>query len=102
MKTYLVSDNVDTLVGMRLAGVKGKIVYDGNSVIDEIKKVSEDKSIGIILVTQKAAKMAGEMLDKLKITMSIPLIVEIPDRHSMGENKERITKYIKEAIGLKV
>lgn len=28
MKIFLLSDNRDTLVGMRLAGIKGKIVLD--------------------------------------------------------------------------
>jgi V/A-type H+-transporting ATPase subunit F len=102
MHAFLVSDNIDSLVGMKLAGINGVIVHDGDSALDEINKISEDKNAGIVLITEKAAEMAGERLSKLKIKKGMPLIVEIPDRHSTGEEKDRITKYIKEAIGLKV
>lgn len=102
MNAYLISDNIDTLVGMRLAGIKGVVVHDGNGVMDEIKKAASDKNTGILLITEKAAAMAREQVDNLKLTMGLPLIVEIPDRHGIEREKDRITRYIKEAIGLKV
>ena len=38
MKMYLISDNVDTLTGMRLAGVDGVVVHER----DELKKALEE------------------------------------------------------------
>ena len=32
MKAYLISDNVDTQVGMRLAGIKGIVVHERDEV----------------------------------------------------------------------
>ena len=37
MKMYLISDNVDTYTGMRLAGVDGVVVHER----DELKKALE-------------------------------------------------------------
>ena len=37
MKIYLVSDNVDTLVGMRLAGIEGCVVHEQG----ELKKSTD-------------------------------------------------------------
>ena len=73
MKMYLISDNVDTWTGMRLAGVEGCVVHGK----DELQKE----------------------LDKLN---RIPLFVEIPDRHGTGRKPDFITSYVNEAIGLKL
>lgn len=32
----------------------------------------------------------------------IPLVVEIPDRHSTGRSSDSITRYIREAHGVKL
>ena len=32
MKMYLISDNIDTLTGMRLAGVDGVVVHERNEL----------------------------------------------------------------------
>ena len=38
MKMYLISDNVDTLAGMRLAGVEGVVAHTHDEVMSETKK----------------------------------------------------------------
>ena len=43
MKMYLISDNVDTQIGMRLAGVDGCVVHTAEEVQAEIKKALSDK-----------------------------------------------------------
>jgi V/A-type H+-transporting ATPase subunit F len=49
--------------------------------------------------------LADKVSDKiqiLKLKMTIPLIVEIPDRHGTSRGKDSITRYVKESIGLKM
>ena len=43
-----------------------------------------------------------EEVDSMKLRISVPLIVEIPDRHGTKRGKDSITKYVKESIGLKI
>ena len=38
----------------------------------------------------------------LKLNRKQPLIVEIPDRHGNGRTKDSITKYVQDAIGVKL
>lgn len=38
MRFYLISDNADTLVGMRLAGIDGELVHDAQSVEDAVNR----------------------------------------------------------------
>lgn len=102
MKAFLISDNVDTEVGMRLAGVKGVVVHSREEVLKELGDISGDADIGIILITEKLASLVREEVDSMKLRISVPLIVEIPDRHGTKRGKDSITKYVKESIGLKI
>lgn len=102
MKAYLISDNVDTKVGMRLAGISGSIVHSHDEVISEVKDILNDREIGIIFFTEKAAAMAREEVSQLKIRKGLPLVVEVPDRHGTVRGKDSITRLIRESIGVKV
>jgi V/A-type H+/Na+-transporting ATPase subunit F len=105
MKAFLLSDNIDTQVGMMLAGIKGKVVHERDEVLEALKELQDintEEDIGIILITEKLANIVREEITKLKLNMDIPLIVEIPDRHGTTRGVESITKYIKESIGLKI
>ena len=48
MKMFLISDNVDTQTGMRLAGVEGVVVHEREELYDALQKTLADKEIGII------------------------------------------------------
>ena len=86
MKMYLISDNVDTLTGMRLAGVDGIVVHERDELKEAIEKAMSDP----------------EMIDEIKLERKMPLLIEIPDRHGTGRKKDFITSYVNEAIGLKL
>lgn len=102
MKMYLISDNIDTLTGMRLAGVEGMVVHERQELKEALDKVLADKSIGIILLTEKFGREFPEIIDNVKLKRKLPLIVEIPDRHGTGRKADFITSYVNEAIGLKL
>ena len=102
MKMYLISDNIDTYTGMRLAGVEGQVVHERNELRDALEKAVSDSSIGIILLTEKFGREFPDIIDDVKLNRSLPLIIEIPDRHGTGRNPDFITSYVNEAIGLKI
>lgn len=102
MKMYLISDNIDTYTGMRLAGVEGIVVHEKQQLKEALDKVLVDKSIGILLLTEKFGREFPEVIDHVKLECKLPLIVEIPDRHGTGRKPDFITSYVNEAIGLKL
>lgn len=102
MRMYLISDNVDTLTGMRLAGVQGVVVHQENEINQELDKVLKDTEIGVLLITEKIANMVNERVMDIKLNSQIPLIVQIPDRHGSDRGLDSITKYVQDAIGLKI
>ena len=99
---FLISDNVDTYTGMRLAGVDGVVVHELKELREQLEKVLQDKSIGIVLLTEKFGREFPDILDEFRLERKIPLLIEIPDRHGTGRKKDFITSYITEAIGLKL
>lgn len=101
MKFTLISDNHDTLVGMRLAGIDGVIVHEPNEIETALKNAIADKEVGIILITEHLVDICPNIIYELKVSHTRPLIVEIPDRHIVqGRSTNAISKYIKEAIGV--
>ena len=97
---YLISDNIDTLTGMRLAGVDGIVVHEREELRCAIENAMEDKDVGVILLTEKFGREFPDLIDEIKLERTMPLLIEIPDRHGTGRKKDFITSYVNEAIGL--
>ena len=102
MKMFLISDNVDTQTGMRLAGVEGVVVHEREELRQALEDALADKEVGIILLTEKFGREFPDIIDDVKLNHRLPLIIEIPDRHGTGRKADFITSYVNEAIGLKL
>ena len=102
MRFYLISDNIDTLVGMRLAGIKGIVVHKYEEVIEALSSAMNMEDVAVILITENLVKLCTDFVYDLKLNRKKPLIGEIPDRQGNERAKDSITKYIKEAIGVKI
>lgn len=102
MKFYLISDNIDTQIGMRLAGVEGVVAHTSQEVSEALDKAMEAEDIGVILMTELAVKQCREKVYGYKLSRKIPLIVEIPDRHATSRISDTISRYLREAVGIKL
>ncbi|MBQ6152341.1 MAG: V-type ATP synthase subunit F [Ruminococcus sp.] len=102
MKMYLISDNVDTLMGMRLSGVEGVVLHEEELVRNKLKELMESEDIAIILMTKTAVDLCRDTVYQYKLDRKQPLIIEIPDRHGQGRTSDSITKYVNDAIGVKL
>ncbi len=102
MRMYLISDNIDTYTGMKLAGVDGVVIHSKKHLKEQLDIAITDKSIGVLLITEKFCQEFPEIINDIKLNRKLPLIVEIPDRHGTGRNPDFITSYVNEAIGIKL
>lgn len=102
MKSYLISDNHDTLVAMQLAGISGEIARGREEILQALHKSMEDPQIGILIITEKVLEQAEREVMNLKLSRRYPLIVEIPDRHGQRREAKYITRYINESVGIKI
>ena len=102
MKFFLLSDNIDTRMGMRLAGIDGVVIHEAEEVRQELEKAVNDPEIGVILMTNKLINLCPELVYDLKLNRKRPLIVEVADRHGAGQLSEAITRYVKDAVGITI
>lgn len=102
MKYFVIADNNDTHVGMRLAGIEGVVCRTEEAARAAIDQAVADPEIGILLITERLAKQCEDKIAPLKMTLLRPLVVEIPDRDSKGRTSDSITRYIQDAIGVKL
>lgn len=102
MKFFLLSDNIDTKMGMRLAGIDGVVIHEADEVRRELEKAVSDPEIGVILMTNKLINLCPELVYDLKLHRKRPLIVEVTDRHGAGQLSEAISRYVKEAVGITI
>lgn len=102
MRAYLISDNHDTLVGMRLAGIEGMVVhgYDETSRAMTAIRLMED--VAIVVITERAAALIPDVIQRLRERGDLPIVVEIPDRHGTKRGSDFLTKYVRDAIGVKM
>ena len=102
MKFYLISDNIDTQMGMRLAGIEGVVAHTEPEVTAALDAAFEDESIAVVLMTEKLVKLCHDRVYELKLSRTRPLIIEIPDRHGNSSVSEAISRYVGEAVGKKL
>lgn len=102
MRFYLISDNSDAMNGLRLAGIEGTVARNEEDVRAALQSIARQKDIGMILVTEKIAEAYTEALDPVLGNAGGPLLVTVPSTGGSAAGKDRITRYIREAIGIKV
>lgn len=102
MKFYVISDNIDTYMGMRLCGMPGTVVHEPEEVRQALDTAMADPETGIILMTTKTLSLCRETVYQYKLERKSPLIVEIPDRHGSGNIGESIGQYVQQAIGITI
>lgn len=102
MKFYLISDNIDTQMGMRLAGIEGEVAHTAAEAEAALDAAFADENIAVVLMTEKLVTLCRQKVYSLKLSRSQPLIVEIPDRHGNSGISEAISRYVSEAVGIKI
>lgn len=78
MKLFLLTDNIDTATGMRLAGVEYELVKPENSVA-AIENALQKEDLGVLILSQNIAQANRAALEEIKRKRPLPLIVDLPD-----------------------
>ena len=97
---FLLSDNVDTLIGMRMSGIDGVVLHEEAPLRAKLNELLDEDDIAVILITSTLVNLIKETVYDLKLNRTRPLIIEIPDRHGNGRTKDSISQYVKEALGI--
>ena len=102
MRCYLLSDNSDTLMGMRLAGIEGEIIHGQDELHAALSRMMQTEDVAVIMLTEKLAALCEEEVQALKARGGTPLLVTIPDRHGSADMTASISRYLAETVGIHI
>ena len=72
MKAYCISDNTDTLMGMRLAGFEGIVLHERQEILDKLNQLIADPNVAIVLMTTKAMEQVADVVARKEISITTP------------------------------
>jgi V/A-type H+-transporting ATPase subunit F len=101
MKYFIIGDE-DAVLGFGLVGVEGRTARSPQEAQDAFAGALADKSVGIVLITERIAELIRPQVDRYVFTQSFPLIVEIPDRQGPVAGKPGVREMVNQAIGIKL
>ena len=102
MYCRLISDNSDTLMGMRLAGVPGVIVHTREETLAALSEAMHTEGVAVVLITEKLADLCPAEVQEIKLHTPQPLLVTIPDRHGTSDMTAAISRYLAETVGIHI
>jgi V/A-type H+/Na+-transporting ATPase subunit F len=98
----LVIGDADAVLGFSLAGMAGKVAQTAQEVREALAEAEKDPEIGVILVTDEAASLVGEQIDRLRVARSGPIVVEIPGPTGSKRQRPSLGDLIARATGVRV
>lgn len=99
MKLLVIGD-LDAVLGFSLVGVRGyeaTTAEEANAALDAAEK---DGDIGIVLITEGAADLVRERVDRLRLSSTCPIVVEIPGPEGPHPDRPPLHELIRRAIGI--
>jgi len=101
LKFFVIGDE-ETVLGFHLVGIDGEIVHTSEQARQSLENAVQKSSVGVILITERIADGIRADVDRYFYKMPVPLIVEIPDRYGVQEERSTIRDVIRNAVGVHV
>lgn len=103
MKMCLITNNLDLQTGFRFVGIDCIVISEKNPFEQAVNNAVKDKNIGIIiLITERKAEKNLDLIHDIRLNPKMPLVAIISDSHGSIRDKNFISNYVKEAIGVKL
>lgn len=101
MKMWVIGDP-KAVLGFSLVGVRGEPATSADEVHRAVDNALAAKDLGIILITQDAAKLIAARMEQLELRSTVPLVVEIPSSAGVDPNQPSLSDVVLRAIGVKI
>ncbi len=102
MRMFALSDDKDSLTGLRLAGIEGRLVKGKKELEGAVSEALADPRLAVLLISEGIAALIPKTVKELKLSAKTPLLVLIPDKSGKGRESDAIAGLVREAIGIKI
>ncbi|MCZ0717028.1 V-type ATP synthase subunit F [Aerococcus kribbianus] len=102
MKQFVLADNLDTLIGMRLSGVDGKLVTEKDDFTKIFNDLVTNDSIALMLISPKLIEKNQDLINEVHFNQSTPLITAVLGPNEWQEKNNQIADTIQSAIGIQL
>jgi V/A-type H+-transporting ATPase subunit F len=101
VKFYCIADE-DTVRGFRLAGVSGQAVASAPEAALAIELAAAQPDCAILLLTEKVADSIRPQVERMRLELQQPVIVEIPGPAGPLPGRKSLLQLAQEAVGLHI
>lgn len=101
MKFFCIADE-DTVRGFRLAGIAGQTAPTPEEALEAFEGALRQPECAIIILTNAVADGIRARVEKVRLEMDCPLIVEIPGPEGRKAEYKTLRKFVQEAVGIQV
>lgn len=101
MKFFCIADE-DTVRGFRLAGVEARVVKTPDEAMKAIDEAISQPDYGVVILNERIASWIRPQIDRIRMEIDRPLIVEIPGPEGPAEARKSLREFVQEAVGISV
>lgn len=101
MKFFCIADE-DTVRGFRLAGVDAMVVKTPDEAMKAIDEAISQTDYGVVILNERIASWIRPQIDRIRMEINRPLIVEIPGPEGPVEARKSLREFVQEAVGISV
>lgn len=101
MDLFAIGDS-DTVLGFAYAGVAGATVETAEEARRVFAEVIRERQAKILIITEAAADLIRQEVDRVRSGAELPVVVEIPGPEGPKPDRRTLLEVIREAIGIQV
>jgi V/A-type H+-transporting ATPase subunit F len=99
LRFFVIGDE-DTVLGFRLAGIKGRVVKTPEESKAALEQAFQEEGLGVVIIPERIASPIRQHVDRFVYKTTFPLIIEIPDGQGPMEDRGSIRDLIRTAVGV--
>ncbi|MCI8486247.1 MAG: ATP synthase subunit F [Clostridia bacterium] len=77
MIIYSILDDIDSAVGLKLAGISSIVLNEKEKIDNKIDEVLKQENIGILVVSKQVYEQSKQKIEEIKEKRKTPLVVVI-------------------------
>jgi len=101
MKFFCIGDDYTTH-GFSLIGIESVVASTPKEAESALMEILSKQDYGIIIINEEIANWIRPHIDKIRMELSRPLIVEIPGPKGPAKLRKTLREFVQEAVGISV